>query len=474
MRGFLFSTTFFLLCFSACGKNECPCQKESVNLHVSTIPTDLDSFRTFSLGETTLAKLLMEGLVRLSNSGKIELAAAKEYSVSNEGKTYTFILKETSWSDGTSVTAHDFVNAWRKALSSSNQSPHQSLFFAIKNGKEVRDRTVPSTLLGVKALNKQVLSIELSEPNPYFLQNLAHPVFFPQHKSSPSLSKKAFLEKHVINNGPFLLENWEENGLNLKHNKNHWDKDQAALKSVSLRSSNDDLASSSKIVETPLTFLLNELNPHMSIAETRNKETCFVRLNKNHPSLKDIEKRAALFSLFHTQPSISQAIGKHGKKASKLIPNLVLDYELELSENISNEQHQNHTLVYHQEALMPLVEILSTQENLDCKYIEKKEYDALVESGEYEIALESVHQISSDPLCYLELFCDGEDSEYSALLNRARQCENKNEREELYISAEKLLLSKKVFIPIYHGNIEETVHPETDDIAINTDHDEAP
>src|SRR5215831_4414804 len=59
---------------------------------------------------------MMMGLYTENAEGKPIPGAAENASVSPDGKTWTFTLREHSWSDGTPVTAEDFVYAWRRTL----------------------------------------------------------------------------------------------------------------------------------------------------------------------------------------------------------------------------------------------------------------------------------------------------------------------------------------------------------------------
>lgn len=467
MHKFLFSTIWFLLLFTACGQEDCGCTKEDLNLRLSIVPESLSPQTVSSLGETTLTNLLMEGLVRFSPSGEVTLASAQEYTISNQGKTYTFILKETTWSDGSQVTAYDFVNAWRKSLSSSCQSPHQSQLFAIKNAKEVKRGILPSTLLGVKALSNSVLCVELSSPNPYFLKNLAHPIFFPQHKSSCNLTKQEFADKQIVSNGRFLLNAWEERSLELKRNQAHWEKKPTSLERVLIScpiencSSVVDNSAASTEGLSPSVFLQELAKLEISTIDATNIQSGFIRINQKHPLLKNKQSRVDLCSLFQHHIQHSETISKYGTKASKLTPCHALNYNSEPLVNSDNESISNHVLIYYQDSLSELASSFANLHWITSEKVEKEEYDRLINNHEYELALESTSEADTDPICFLELFNRWEDSEYHALLNKARESESQVKREELYISAEKRLSSEAIVIPVFHSELAPDTQRET-------------
>jgi len=67
---------------------------------------------------------------------------ATGYSVSEDGRTYTFTLRESSWSDGVPVTAHDFEWSWKRVIDPKTGSKYASLFFLLENAKAFNQRAV--------------------------------------------------------------------------------------------------------------------------------------------------------------------------------------------------------------------------------------------------------------------------------------------------------------------------------------------
>ena len=115
--------------------------------------------------------------------------AAASWTVQSDGYRYEFLLRpELKWSDGSRLTASDFVRGFRYALNGRNAVPYAGLLDIILNAKAVRSGELPETSLGVKALDQQRLQINLEAPSPHLLQVLTHPVSFPRHRRGENIA----------------------------------------------------------------------------------------------------------------------------------------------------------------------------------------------------------------------------------------------------------------------------------------------
>jgi oligopeptide transport system substrate-binding protein len=137
----------------------------------STLATDAVSFRVMNN--------VLEGLYRLDQNNKPQPAIAKSVNISEDKKTYTFKLRETKWSNGDPLTAHDFVYAWKRAVDPSVAAEYAYILFDVKNAEEVNNKKLPVDQLGVKALDDYTFQVELKNPVPYFLDVITSPMFYP-------------------------------------------------------------------------------------------------------------------------------------------------------------------------------------------------------------------------------------------------------------------------------------------------------
>ena len=130
---------------------------------------------------TLVLSNLGEGLVRYDNEGTLVPGAALSWDISEEGTVYTFTLRDNlKWSDGSALTARDFVYAWRRVLNQEfgSHSAH-TMYPYIKNGEAYFNGDAQWEDVGVTAINDKTLEVTLSSPTPYILQLMATCTYYP-------------------------------------------------------------------------------------------------------------------------------------------------------------------------------------------------------------------------------------------------------------------------------------------------------
>jgi oligopeptide transport system substrate-binding protein len=167
----------------------------------------LDPQRMSWLGDMRMAYALYEGLVRWNpDDFSAQPAVAQDWTVSDDARTWTFQLDPAArWSDGSPVTAHDFVWSWQRLLMPDTAADYSNLLFAIDGAREFlqwradelaaftsgdsaetlldqTDRRFQDTV-GITAIGPHTLELRLTHPLPYLLDLLAFaplmPVFRP-------------------------------------------------------------------------------------------------------------------------------------------------------------------------------------------------------------------------------------------------------------------------------------------------------
>ena len=147
--------------------------------------------------------------------------------------TYTFKIRDAQWSNGTPVTAHDFVYAWQRAIDPDTASPYGPYLMAgmIKNATEIGEGKAEVADLGIKAEDDKILVVELERPVAYFLSLTAFATFLPLNEEFVTAQgdKYAANSDAMIYNGPFSLSDWDGTG-SWKYVKNDTYWDAAAVK----------------------------------------------------------------------------------------------------------------------------------------------------------------------------------------------------------------------------------------------------
>ncbi|MBC1457934.1 peptide ABC transporter substrate-binding protein [Listeria newyorkensis] len=195
----------------------------------------------------TAQNQVFEGLYTLDKKDTFVPGVAASMPVISKDQTeYTIKLRDNAkWSDGSQVTADDFVYAWRRVVDPKTAPSYAALFKdSIKNATEIHEGKLPVSELGVTAPDKETLKITLKKPVPYFISLLSFETFFPQ--------KQAFVEKqgdkygtdaaHTLYNGPFIMKDWEGNTAKkwtYAKNNEYWDKKQVTVDEISVQVAKD-------------------------------------------------------------------------------------------------------------------------------------------------------------------------------------------------------------------------------------------
>lgn len=182
-----------------------------------------------------------EGLYAIAPGGEIVPGVATDHTVSEDGLTWTFNLREDAvWANGDPVVAGDFVYAWQQAISPEVNSVYGPYLMngVVKNAKKINNGDLDVSELGVKAEGDHKLVISLLTPTPYFSSFAAFPTFYPLNQEFVEAQGEKFgLEaENVLSNGPFVMTDWKhENSWTLVKSDTYWDKDNVDLEGIEVK-----------------------------------------------------------------------------------------------------------------------------------------------------------------------------------------------------------------------------------------------
>jgi oligopeptide transport system substrate-binding protein len=176
-------------------------------------PGSLDPALVNDVAGVMVVAQLFNGLVAESLDVEIVPAVAQHWEILEGGQKYIFHLRpEVTWSDETLLTASDFEYAWRRVLHPCTGSPNASMLYDVKGARAFHLGEVSnSDEVGVKALDRHTLAVELERPTGYFLHLLADPVTYPVPRHAVETRGAAWTApEHAVSNGPFKLEAWQK------------------------------------------------------------------------------------------------------------------------------------------------------------------------------------------------------------------------------------------------------------------------
>ncbi|MBT8925895.1 peptide ABC transporter substrate-binding protein [Lactobacillus delbrueckii subsp. bulgaricus] len=323
---------------AACGSNS---SKESSSSKKTLNWTDSAEIPTMDLSKATDAASFnqlsntMEGLYRLGKNSKLEKALATSEKVSKDGKTYTYTLRKSKWSDGSELTAKDFVYSWRRTVDPKTASQYSYLFSGIKNADAiVAGKKKPETL-GIKAVGKYKLVITLERRIAYFDKLMGFAVFFPQSEKAVTKygSKYGTASKYMLYNGPFKQTGWTGSNLSWKMVKNpyYWDKKNVKLDTITWSvqktpSTSYNLYQSNKLDYTGLdASQTKQLKNQKGYVTLNQGATFYLQFNiAKNKYLANTNIRKAL-SLAVDRKGLTSSLGGNSVPANTLTPTQLTD-----------------------------------------------------------------------------------------------------------------------------------------------------
>ncbi len=305
-RFFCLLTAVILLLTAGCGTPN----YVFLEYDLTDAPGTLDPQFASTDTECLIAANLFEGLVRLASDGTISPACAQDWEISDGGRTYTFALRDKIfWSDGSLVTADDFVFAFERLFAPGAASLHAESYSGILGAREILAGEAQLSALGVSSPDERTLVIRLEEANASFLSLLAQTpampcsrAFFEEQKGRYGLS-----DGRLLTNGPFELYSWGSSRVRLCRAQHYGEP--VSIDGVNLNLSQTDAAGRYLAGETSACLFDGGSLPDGVKGELFYDRSWALLLNPASEAFSDERLRAAVLgaltqqTLVHTAPS---------------------------------------------------------------------------------------------------------------------------------------------------------------------------
>ncbi|WP_141548542.1 peptide ABC transporter substrate-binding protein [Bacillus wiedmannii] len=497
----LVTSLLLTACNNKANKSDREAKKQVLNVTVSEEIPSLDTAKTMDGTSAHVMQNIFEGLYVLNDQDQPIPAVAKSFKRSEDGKKYTFDLrKDAKWSNGDSVTANDFMFAWKRAINRETASQYAYMLFHVKNAKEINKGTMPLDELGVKVINDYKLEVELEQPIPYFLQLLALPIYLPQHESflKEQGNNYALEPSNLIYNGPFVLEKWKhEQEFQLKKNATYWDEKKVKLDEINFQIVKDtmtavNLYEAGNLDRVPINSqFVDKYKGNKELHMSSDPGIAMLRFNEKNNVLANKKVRQAISFALNKEDFVAHFINNGSKPASGLVPvghvNEVTgkdfrkengdlsSYDLqnaqkiweEAKKELEVEQVNLGFLTFEQDNAKRMAEYIKgdLEKNLHGLAIQIKQQPfkqklQLEQTGDYDITMANWGPDYKDPISYLELFTTGNPNNkmnysnvhYDELIKKAKTdfvLDTENRWEALR-EAEQVLLEDAAVAPLYH------------------------
>ena len=507
--------TMTLILLSGCGQKESKpsCSTQSLTLNMLSEPQTLNPTRARALADINVIKMVGEGLMRLDKQGTPQPALATSVDISSDAMTYTFTLRDAKWSNGQPVTSDDFIYAWKMSLRPDYPSDNAYLLYTIKHAQQIKKGRLPSSLLGVEAPDAHHLIIRLSRPTPYFLELLAHPIYFPLPKQIAAQDPHwADRGESYVGCGPFTIETWNHNDtITLAKNHLYWDQSAVKLDTVTLSMVPEETGL--KLFEmkeldcegSPFSTLPTDALPALQSSGRLQMEplcgTCWMRLNVDRTPLSSPSIRKALALAINREEILTHVTHNTLMPAPGIVPgSLNLHPSPLMGDGNKEEAKRLFTQGCKELGLKPkkfppisLVYAMTDRNHkiaqaiqgqwketlgvdITLSQVESKVAFSLISHQEYDIALGNWIADVNDPISFLEVFASKtngtnntgwESPEYASLLTRSFFAASSEERFDLLRQSEQILMEEMPVIPIYTFTMCYIQSPDVEDIAVS-------
>lgn len=493
---------FALGLLSGCGKSQklVDIGNEKQILYVANGDeiSDLDPQTTTGMPEWRIQRALFEGLVsRDPQTLEVVPGVAERWEVSDDGKKYKFYIRANAkWSNGDDLTADDFVRSWKRSFLPGLGNQYASSLFVIKNAEAFYEGKIGFDEVGVKAVERKILDVELIAPTPYFLQLLSHHSAFVLH--TPTIERFGALDErgtkwtrpeNFVGNGPFVPYEWiPTKHIALKRNPYYWDAANIKLNEIRFFPIQKSTVEERMFRAGQLHMTYYLPRDKLEYYKTKNSDvlrsfpnfaTYFYRFNTTIKPLNDLRVRKALAYSINRQ-QIVEYVTKFGQKPAyaltppdpnSYVPEAKMPYDPELARNLlaeagfpegkgfpkltiafnTTDEHRNIAVAI-QQMWKKELGIDIGLENMEWKVFLDRERQMA-----YEIDRASWVGDYLDPFTFLEMFTTGNgnnktgfsNQDYDELMRASALETNVEQRMALFQRADKILVEEVPIMPLY-------------------------
>lgn len=444
-----------------------------------------------------------EGLYSVDAEGSPIQALAEKVDKSADGLTYTFTLRDAQWSNGTPVTANDFVFAWRRLVDPVVASEYSFIaaIANIKNAAAITAGEVAVDQLGVTAKDDKTLVVNLDVPVPFFESLLAFPSFLPVNEAFFTEKGESFgtSPDTVLSNGPFSLTAYEPaaTSISLAKSATYWDAANVKLDGIDYQ-----------VIKDSQQTMLSYQNGDLDVATLSGEQVeqfqadpefhsimagylWYISPNQTVAGLENLNLRMAL-ALAYDKEAIAKNILKDGSiVADFAVPTKLAtgpdgkDFRETTGTYLSTDKAKaaeywdkakselgisevKYTMIVEDtESAINVAQFIKSEiqttlpgVTIEIQTMPKKNRVERMQSGDFELGLTRWGPDYADPMTYLDMWTTGSpnnygfwsNADYDAIVNSAKSGDlalDINKRWEELKKAEKIVMDAAVIFPVY-------------------------
>jgi oligopeptide transport system substrate-binding protein len=480
-------------------------------------PAYFDLQRSNSVSDHQIHLALQEGLVAEHpvNDRDVEPGVAERWEANADKSVWTFHLrKNAKWSDGATLTAHDFVWSYRRMLQKQLGAEYSIMLSSmIKDAQEFYDREgTPEDKMAaergpaVRAVDDYTLEIALVGPTPHFPAVVCHTAWWPvprhaieKHGHFLDVLNPWTQPENLVGNGPFKMRKYVfRQFLETERNPHYWDAATVKLDGVRFypiaqATTEEKLFRRGQLhatYGTPLNKIPGYMAEHPDVLKNYgNCATWFMRINTTRGPLKDVRVRRALAFAFDRVSLIENVLRANEKPAYGLVPPLegyegVQEFRFDPAEAQRLLAEAGfpggrgfpadlNILISKAESAQWVAE--AAQEmwkrhlgvNIGIYAQDFNVYNKAQTDMEYDIAFAGWNADYYDPITFIDMWLTTGGNNrtgwgspaYDQLVADAQRCADGTQRMRILHDAEALLMKEAPVLPIFYGTRTRMIHP---------------
>ena len=438
---------------------------------------------------------IYEGLLTLDREGNYMGGIAESF-VETGNKIIFKIRDNARWSDGSRITAKDFVFAFRRVLDPEVAAQFSEMLFPVKNAENYYNKKVPAEDLGIRAIDDRTLEIELEHPTAYFKYILTLPIAAPLKEEFYVLrgDRYAIKLEDFLFNGPYKIVKLGEDEIELEKNENYWNKDNIKIGRIKYIISKDfrvvdNLIKNGEIDMSRVeSYNLEDYKKKNVVDTFLNGRIWYLEFNLENRYLQNEKLRKAISIVIDRKKYVNEIKKDGSVPAKSIISNIISGYngKYRTSHPDSNYFKDNDIAEakrLYTEALKELgtdrltlkllsgnsdpeiLEIQFIQEELrtklgletDVQTVPFKERLTRTRADDYDIVLNTWSPKYDDSLSYLERWKNKKNEniwskvKYNNLVDEILKMSNTAERDKKINEAERILIDEIVIAPLYYS-----------------------
>ncbi len=492
-----------MVTFVSCNAKAKAAPAVTMNWNLGADPKTLDPGLNGASDGGDVGNNTHEGLVR-EQAGKVIPGIADKWETSADGKTVTFhIRKDAKWSDGSALTANDFVYSWKRAIDPATASEYSWIweYTNVVGAQDAAEGNGSVEDVGIRAVDDNTFEVTLKNPADYFVSLMSFYHFMPVKQSSVEAGADGAWAKDpelAVSNGPFYLTSYTiGDGLTLTKNPHYWAADDVKIDVINVKFIDDQSTAYTAYNAGEFDFL-NDVPPtEVPRLVAENPEfyifpllgTYYYNFNMDLEMWKDVRVRQAL-TMAIDREQITDVMAKGNVPAAGFVPPGFVDnngkdfFETAGTYGISTDDGSveeakallaeagypdgagfpKFTLLYntsegHKKVAEMVQEMWKTNLGIECT-LENQEWAVFQDTrtaGDFELARGGWITDFLDPMGLLAIFVSGNsyndpnysNADYDDLMAKANASNGKDHYEALY-AAQEILMTELPMIPVYH------------------------